>query len=150
MFDYTSNINMGEKTKQNKTNPENTTRNFLLFTCTSGKWVQGKRGSTLVIHTVFAGVMGQQVEAKNIQGVLGHRSSSVRGLPRQGPASVLQTRSKVQTRAKGGSARTAGTHGEPQLLTSHLRLVCLRPHGSAPRVIRATSPTPARPAAGFA
>jgi len=36
----------GEKKKT-----ENNMRNFLLFTCTSGKWAQGKGARTLIPHT---------------------------------------------------------------------------------------------------
>lgn len=127
MFDYTA--NMKKTPNQNQT--ENTVRRFLLFTCTSGKRVQDKRGSTLIIHTVFAGVMWQQVETKTFRVFWGttpqHKVSHSRG-----PASVLQMRSEVRSGAKGGSERAAGTHDEPQLLPLHLRLggfPTAQPHG---------------------
>lgn len=40
----------------------------------------------------------------------------------RGPEPILQTSSKVQGGAGGGSARTAGTQDKPQLQTLHLHL----------------------------
>lgn len=37
-----------------------------------------------MIHTVFVGDMGQQVEKKNILSALGHCSSSAQGIPHRG------------------------------------------------------------------
>lgn len=68
----------------------------MLFLCTSGKQFQGKRDSTLMIPTVFAGDRGQQVEKKNILSALGHCSSSARGIPWQESVSVLQTLSRCR------------------------------------------------------
>lgn len=123
----------------------------MLFTCTSGKPVQGKKGSTLIIHTVFAGTMGQQVETRNIQGLLGHRSSSARGLLWQGASVCISNTLRGAERSRGRE-REGCWHPRPDPASplapppGSSRCGGLA-HSRDPRVMGAASPTPARPAA---
>lgn len=133
--------------KKEKT--ENTVRNFLLFPCTSGKQLQGKRGSTFMIHSFCrwqgaAGVKEKHSECFGALILLSMRSSMA------GASVCTSNTLQMQSGAWRGSVRAAGTHSESQLSHSHFCLP-VAAVGDFPMAwprgwsITATSLTPAHP-----